>query len=451
MAQNKQDDGVLTWVFLAAVCLGVMGAMVWLVASHQIVYYGTPVVDALAFPWRLLPLNWTGSIVPDLDFQYNLYRKRPHLISFMDWLGYVNVAFRPWTFLFCIVAIFLFRRQIKHVKQSRMNKRLSPNELATEMMNVFTDIAPVVCIQEKLVRNELPNWARQTFPEEFLRKAKYQKRPVLVPDPENGGEMVDRSRLEGYLQETTKYKHNGVVLQKSVHLGRQIVDIIADSKKSDGIAFPDRLSDAGKAVFAILAPYAFNATPGKAESQKVSDALNVSAYGSPTGMAKLDVPEAQETFNRWREHPLARKLAKMHPWEYTFLYALLEHAQRSGKIGTWKFIWLKPTDRVLFYALNTVGRKTPHSESSIVFSQLQFERKAARMGLLPINNEGKPIIFTKKVIESFEEEWEFWRNGEEDSEDWWMAKDAFDWENNAALTNALKDLNQAPSVPVNAE
>src|SRR5690606_764328 len=138
-----------------------------------------------------------------------------------------------------------------------------------------------------------------------------------------------------------------------------------------------------------------NGKKGKQESQTVIDALNLSAYGSPDGAANVSVPAAQTSFERWRDHKLAQRLARIYHWEHTFLYALLEYAQKSGKIGTWSFIWLKPMDRVMFYCLNTVGRKTPHAESALCFSQHQFERRCAKMAWLPLKNDYSPRIFSK--------------------------------------------------------
>ncbi|CUJ51339.1 Uncharacterised protein [Achromobacter sp. 2789STDY5608633] len=451
MNDRKDSDSPMMWVGLGAGCFVILGALVWLVASHSIVYYLTPVMNALAFPWRLLPTSLTGSTVPDLDFNYVLFRRHAAHVSLGDWLSYVSVAVKPWSVLFAFVAAGLFVRQTKKIKNSRINARLTPNELARNMMNTFTDIAPVVEIQEKLVANKLPRWARQVFPEEFIRAAKYQGQPVLVPDRESDALVIDKDRMTGFLRQTTKYKHGNKVLLRSPFLGRQIVDVRGDGAESKPVVFVDRLSDAGKAIYAILAPYAFNNKQGKAQSKAVSDALNMSAYGSPQGMANLSIPEVAESFEKWRDHPLARKLAKIHHWEYTFLYALLEHAQRSGKIGTWSCIWLKPTDRIMFYTLNTVGRKTPHSESGLAFSQVQYERKVVRKGRIPIQPDGQPVIFTERLIDALCREWTEWLNGDDDSEEWWKDEKLGDWEQNSALMSALSDLNAAKPVPANIE
>ena len=104
----------------------------------------------------------------------------------------------------------------------------------------------------------------------------------------------------------------------------------------------------------------------------------------------------------------------------------------------------------MFYVLNTVGRKTPHSESAMAFSQLQYERKTARIGNLPIDPQGKPIIYTKKVIDSLTEEWEFWRHGDEDTDDWWQNPNLSDWDQNQHLISELRSLDQKTDIPKDA-
>jgi len=447
MAQNpqQQSDGILTWILVGCACIGIMGILLWIVGSHMIVYYFTPIIDALAFPWRWMPSSIAEQQVAQLDFNYVLFRRHPAHISFPDWLAYVNLGLKPWVLVFAVVAAWLFRRQVRYIKMGRMNEKMTPESLAMQMMRVFTDIAPVVKLQKDLVANRLSKWKRQVFPYEFIQKARHQGKSVLVRDNERGGLKIDNGRLDGYLRTTKKYKQDGITLMRSRFLGRQIVDLVNDIKKPP--VFPDRLSDAGKAIFAILAPYAFNANKGKVQSKDVADALNLSAYGSTQGMANLALPLVQKSFDEWRNNPLAKKIAKIHHWEHTYLFALLEHAQRSGKIGTWNFIWLKPTDRIMFYVLNSVGRKTPHSEAALAFSQYQFEKQAAKTGRLPVTPQGKPVIFTERVLDALTEEWEFWRTAEDNDDDWWKKEEAIDWEQNDILLKELGLLDQSIKPP----
>ena len=77
-------------------------------------------------------------------------------------------------------------------------------------------------------------------------------------------------------------------------------------------------------------------------------------------------------------------LFQVHHWEYTYLFAIFIKAKRNGKATHTDFIWLKPLDRVLFYALNTVGRAVPHTEAGSVFALVDYETKCARYERLPL-------------------------------------------------------------------
>lgn len=440
--RKNNEDGILVWVLIAALAFGVMGSLAWFVGSHKIVYYTAKVFDVLGYPWRLLPTDKGVQAAADLDMNYILAMRHAAYVEFKDWMGYANLALRPLSYILIASMTLLTLRQFKKVTASRLNTRLSPEKLAEISMSTFTEIAPVLAIQEKLVKNKVKGWDRQTFPQEFLQKARYQKQPILVPN-KDGVLTLDLVRLKGYLTQTKNYRQGGRSFMFNHHLGRQIVDMSKDleplrAKKT--VCFVDRLSNEAKALIGILAPYAFSKeASSRKESAAVKDALNLSAYGSKDGIPNLAVEEAQEGFEKWRKSPELNRLAIKHQWEYPFLYALLTLAQRRGKVGTWWFIWLKPVNRVMFYALNTVGRHTPHAEAAMCFSQVQFDEVVAKQGRLPVDIELKSVIYCDKVIESFTEEWKFWINAKGDEVKDEQASSIFNFDEEAIGMTALRD------------
>src|SRR3546814_19148164 len=77
-------------------------------------------------------------------------------------------------------------------------------------------------------------------------------------------------------------------------LGNQIMNFAVDiGKNKKQTCYPDRLSNAGKAIFAILAPHAIGSGKGKSQSKIVSDSLSLSAYGTSKGLANLALPVVQ--------------------------------------------------------------------------------------------------------------------------------------------------------------
>lgn len=423
---GEGDESVISWVLLLIGSVAIMATFVWLVTSNYIVYYLSPVFEFLATPYKWLPSSIAGTAVNDVAVQHHLNRWYPDDTNMLHWLGYINLTLRPAAVLFFVIVVFLTISVVRKGNGKDLRRIPSPPELARQLSLEFSETAPVIAIQEQLVKDKLPGWRKQTSPYDLLTKARYQKRSVLVEQVNDRGEtvlMLDKKRLHGYFSQVKRYRHNGVALRESHWLGRQIVDLKQDSK-NPSVVYMDRLSDVGKAIFSILAPHAFGAKAGRVASAEVKDALNYSAYGSPTGEANLALPIVQKTFNEWRNHDMVRKLARIHHWEYTFLASLLALAGRTGKIGTFQFIWLKPMNRCLFYVLNTVGRATPHPEATLAFSQQQYEEICARRGFLPLTKDTyEPIIFTEKTIESFEEMWEKWLDSEDDDDDWWTEGD----------------------------
>lgn len=472
---NKGQESAMTWVLIGVIACVALGSLLWIVASHKIVYYFTPVLDAIAFPWRLMPDFISATAVNDLDLTYKLYRQYPNRIDLVDWIAYANQAFKPWLALFCVLYLYAFTRQLKRTRLLRREK-MTPDNYVQQMVKAFPEIAPVVSIQRDIVADKYKEWRRQTFPDELLRKAQTpNKRPVLIIDPNQKaktsvfakktdaerGLMIDRKRLAQHLSHTRVIKTSSGTRTFNKYLGFQITDLGKDygrSKKGSGTQAElstDRLSDVGKAMLALLAPQAFGGNAGRHERKKISDALNNSAYGTQKGFANLSLPIVQQSFEKWRSDSKVLNLAKIHHWEHTFLAALLAKARASGKLTTGSFIWLRPMSRILFWVLDDAGRKTPSAEGALAFSQYQFELSCIKKGILPLHRDEKgnlvTTILTDQVVNAFEHEWKHWREGIDDSDEWMSDPDL--WKNlsdNPVWKSAWQDIEQSASVPKGA-
>lgn len=64
---------------------------------------------------------------------------------------------------------------------------------------------------------------------------------------------------------------------------------------------------------------------------------------------------------------------------YPWFAATLEFARAKGVFECSKFIWLKPTNRTLWYVLNEVGRRTPWTEAAGAFVHYKAEEELARV------------------------------------------------------------------------
>jgi intracellular multiplication protein IcmP len=79
------------------------------------------------------------------------------------------------------------------------------------------------------------------------------------------------------------------------------------------------------------------------------------------------------------DHAEVKKVIRDHAHVRNVLAVLLERArQTAGVLACSDFIWLKPVDRALWYALNQVGRRVAWPEASGLRAQLRFEIRAKR-------------------------------------------------------------------------
>jgi intracellular multiplication protein IcmP len=58
--------------------------------------------------------------------------------------------------------------------------------------------------------------------------------------------------------------------------------------------------------------------------------------------------------------------------------SLLTEARKSGVVAPVEFSWIKGEDRVLWYCLHSVGRKTPFVEGAGAFAHWEVERLVQR-------------------------------------------------------------------------
>jgi hypothetical protein len=73
-----------------------------------------------------------------------------------------------------------------------------------------------------------------------------------------------------------------------------------------------------------------------------------------------------------------RQLIRHASYTNCWMSALLEFAREKGVLACSMFIWLRPADRTLWYALNQCGRRVAWTEAAGVRAHLQAERKQAR-------------------------------------------------------------------------
>jgi len=89
---------------------------------------------------------------------------------------------------------------------------------------------------------------------------------------------------------------------------------------------------------------------------------------------KLDVNGSDRLIEKFKTHPdFIAGTFKHASFTNVWLVSLLETARKKGVLPCSQFIWLRPVDRVLWYALNQAGGRTAWVEAAGVFSHFQAE------------------------------------------------------------------------------
>lgn len=191
--------------------------------------------------------------------------------------------------------------------------------------------------------------------------------PVLHLGNENAPEWASSIHPEEWVAE------HGLVVGGELDVERTRELLVAQLGKP--LSKLGQLSPAERALFAVFGLRVFFKDTEAA--RKLIDALN---YSASNHQSKPDFTLADAEFKRCAQNPLAKTWLQKHRYARSLLMGLLIAARETGILASAEFIWLKPTDRALWYPLNTAGRKAPMMESAGVFNHMQSEEVAWENG-----------------------------------------------------------------------
>lgn len=106
-------------------------------------------------------------------------------------------------------------------------------------------------------------------------------------------------------------------------------------------------------------------------AQKLLDDLSRSCAGGQPPDYSLGIPLFQKHFQKQ-----SRPFRRVHHYTSTLLCSMFEAAKNRGVISPSFFLWLKPVDRTLWYALNRVGSQMPYTEAAGIWSHWKAEQAA---------------------------------------------------------------------------
>lgn len=122
-----------------------------------------------------------------------------------------------------------------------------------------------------------------------------------------------------------------------------------------------------------------------AESDKAEALLR--HFSSTSGGGKPDFSGVRHQVLKYLGKRIVAEVVYRHAYVYTVMAGLLQLARMDGVLATSEFLWLKPMDRSLWYALNDVGRQTASLEAAGTAAHLLAEKKFGRPIKTPMVKE----------------------------------------------------------------
>lgn len=431
---DDKSEHPIFGVSIVLLAFVVLGFLIWLVASHRIVFHSVRPSMFVGAMWKWLPFDYAYLQWERLVNSATVFYQRPVNVSILAWGAFVSTAFQPLmaVLMSAYMVTFLF------IRRTTLTRRFTAKMLMMQATKNFTGIAPVVAIRKQIAKDQHPLWRRQVTPEEVFTNYRVPTKSGVaamtlasVGTPMVSDGKFNKEVARAYFTNITRVESDGRMI--SGMLGRQVVNLANDAGRAKTTFFADRMSAEGKTLLALWGAVAFGGKEGKDEFCKYRDLLNRSAFGTRDGIANLSL--AQPLYNKYRKHPSFVKLFAVHHWEHTALFALLALAQKKGRYTTAEVLWLRPLNRVMYFSLNSRGSYTPHTEAAATFAQHAFETACARLGRLPVDSQMRHILYMDKAIEGLQKEWEHWQESSTDQEDdWWVRADL--WSRTNATVNA---------------
>lgn len=217
--------------------------------------------------------------------------------------------------------------------RERFSNRHTMSSLAKSQVGVWPEIAPVAAMQDDLVDADPTKgeWASAMTEREFAARHKL----VSKDGP------LDRAGARAVFSKQLKARWPGA----------------------------DRLPKHQRALFAVFCLR----LAGKQDEALVAIRKLASSFQAK-GINGLDVSWVDKAIEAHGQHPLVLKAIKRHAYTYTVLATMLQVARADGVLASALFVWLKPTDRELWYMLNNVGRYAFHAECAGIAAHWLFEK-----------------------------------------------------------------------------
>lgn len=241
----------------------------------------------------------------------------------------------------------------------RFRKRYDMKSLVQSERENWLQITPVAQLDLVNVDIDAGPWAMALSPMQFAKKNHLLRKEKVLPTTNKG--IVTRRPIAVSLLRDRAHQ---IFAQQLGPLWESV----------------DRLPIHRKALFAIFAARINLDRDGATKML-----LQISASATPG--ARLNFSGVDALLQRHQNNRTVQYVVQHHAYVLTVLASLLLLARHDGVLACADFLWLKPTDRVLWFLLNSIGRQTAFTEVAGAFAHWLVERAIERKLIVPMIDE----------------------------------------------------------------
>lgn len=370
--QQPSGDDALAPLWITALLM-ITGYLIWHFAHQYIV--------AAIFKINILEAQLINLFLHNPELEASLYLMQTIDPSTVTWSQFAELSALigdyiryPVIALLIVLAIFLYTTNLK----LKFRKVYDMKSLRAQEQNNWSAIRPI--IKEDLVAMDINQgpWAMALSPMEFARRHQLLKKDDAVLDvPVPGMEM------------TAGIKKGDAKRVFTLQLG----------------PYYNGFERCPGHVRALAAVFMARLNRDRGAAVNIIDSINLTwSKGKP------NYAVADPTLKKYINTEIVQEIVQKHAYVLTVLAALLEAARQDGVVAAADFLWLKPTDRRLWYMLNSVGRQTPFSEVGGPFGHWKAEKVLGRPSLVPMIDEAivalekgvKEVKLSLKELQSLE-------------------------------------------------
>ncbi len=348
--QQQSGDNSLAplWIIL---CIFLLGWLLWAFFHTQIVAFALQIkfwesrLIAFALPsmaqlpasiHHLIPAQIAFSQLLDVSREVGSYLRYPIIVVLV------------------VLALIIY---FSHINL-QFKKFYNMNTLAEAERKNWPQISPVIKLD--LVKEDIDKgpWAMALSPMQFAKKYQLLKEEKIIPS------MTMTAKM-----------HN----QRTVNIKREAahqIFVMQCGEYWQGIHY---LKPVTKALFAVFA--------ARANRDRDGALKLLLQIAESTTHGRLDFSGADALLEKHKNNNLVQRVMHSHAYVLTVMASMLVLARKEGVLATADFLWLKPTDRLLWFMLNSVGRQTAFAEVSGPFAHWNVERAMGRKLMVPMVDE----------------------------------------------------------------